>query len=333
MPEGSALLAADPAELRAELRQATRSGLELAIPIAATLSLLGAWFLTGLMLRPLQRLREAMGSLTQRDLGRRLSSKGEDREFRELIEAYNVMLERLDASFQQASRFSADAAHELRTPLTILQGRMERAIAQAEGRAIQADLGGMLDEVGRLSAITRKLLLLSQADAGRLALQRTRVDLSELLGEMLADARMLDVGVEVRDKVARGLAVEGDALLLRQLLTNLLGNALRHGSRPGWVEVSAHGAGAWVEVEFANLSREIPADARARFFDRFYRGDPALGRADGGGGLGLSLAREIARAHGGELSLMPGADNVVRLRLRLPVNSEPPGPGGSAAAA
>ena len=112
--------------------------------------------------------------------------------------AYNLMLERLDISFQQASRFSADAAHELKTPLTILQGRIERAITQADGRAIQADLSDMLDEVGRLSAITRKLLLLAQADAGRMALQRTQVDLTELLDALVADAQMLESGHSLR---------------------------------------------------------------------------------------------------------------------------------------
>ena len=103
-----------------------------------------------------------MRGVTKAALDQRLDAAGEDREFKELITAYNVMLERLQQSFQQASRFSADAAHELKTPLTILRGRVEQAIKKSDNRAIQADLTQLLDEVGRLAAITRKLLLLSR---------------------------------------------------------------------------------------------------------------------------------------------------------------------------
>jgi len=107
------------------------------------------------MMRPVNRLRNAMQGVTRNALDQRLSAQGEDHEFAELIDAYNTMLQRLEASFHQASRFSADAAHELRTPLTILQGRIEQAVNRSDHRVIQSDLVGMLDEVGRMAAITR----------------------------------------------------------------------------------------------------------------------------------------------------------------------------------
>jgi signal transduction histidine kinase len=259
-----------------------------------------------------------MRAVTPSALGQRLREAGEDREFRELIGAYNGMLERLETSFGQATRFSADAAHELKTPLTILQGRIELALRRTQDPVLQADLTDMLDEVGRLAAITRKLLLLSQADAGRLALNRSRVDLSGMLEALAADAQLLVEGLRITSAIEPGLSVEGDPLLLGQMFNNLVSNAARYCTPEGGVSIAAGRTPAGVEVTFTNASRPIAPADRARFFDRFYRLDPARTRRAEGSGLGLSIAREIARAHGGDLALEPTADDVVKLRVRLP---------------
>jgi signal transduction histidine kinase len=206
----------------------------------------------------------------------------------------------------------------LKTPLTILQGRLEQALHRATDAATQAGLTDMLDEVGRLAAITRKLLLLSQADAGQLALHRTAVDLAEMLNTLVADAQMLATGQRVSSTVAPGLRTQGDALLLRQLFNNLLSNALRYGRPGGWMAVSGRQQTGGVEVVFANATAPLGAAQRARFFNRFHRGDGAHNRAVDGHGLGLSLSREIARAHGGDLTLQASPDDEVRLRLWLP---------------
>ena len=299
-----------------------RRALQVLVPLALALSALGAWLLASLTMRPVNRLRTAMQGVTRLALDQRLASAGEDREFKELIAAYNTMLTRLDASFQQANRFSADPAHELKTPLTILQGRIEQALHRAPGAAAdpvqQAWLSDMLDEVGRLAAITRKLLLLSQADAGQLALLREDLDLAELLNALVADAQMLLTDQQVSSQVAPGLRTRADALLLRQLFNNLLSNALRYGRPSGWITVSGRQQAGGVEVVFANATAPIAAAQRARFFNRFHRGDAAHNRAVDGHGLGLSLSREIARAHGGELTLEASADDEARLRLWLP---------------
>jgi signal transduction histidine kinase len=269
-------------------------------------------------MRPLNRLRDAMKGMSQKAMDQRVPVRGEDREFRELIDAYNTMLERLEASFRQASRFSADAAHELRTPLTILQGRLEQAMASAEQPALQAALADMLEEVGRLATITRRLLLLSQADAGRLALDVTSVDLTELLDGLMADAQMLTGDRKLTSAVGRSLVVPGDAVMLRQLFNNLLSNAVRYTVPSGWIDVVARKLPTGVEVIFANATVPITPEDRARLFDRFYRADPAHSRSVDGTGLGLSIAREIARAHRGDLTLEPGAPDEVRLRVWLP---------------
>jgi signal transduction histidine kinase len=269
-------------------------------------------------MRPVNRLRDSMRAVTQKALDQRVSTSGEDIEFRELIAAYNTMLDRLQTSFQQASRFSADAAHELRTPLTILQGRLEQAVNMSDNRAVQAELSGLQDEVGRLSGITRKLLLLSQADAGRLALNLNAVDLSSMLGELLTDAEMLLDGQVLSSAIEPHLMTQGDTLLLRQLFNNLISNAVRYCLPGGAIDVAACAAPDGVDVFFRNACEPIDAESRARFFDRFYRGEASHNRAVEGSGLGLSLAREIARAHGGDLILQSGAVDEVIVRLHLP---------------
>jgi heavy metal sensor kinase len=318
-PDGRGVVAADAAAAADELLGVLRSTLGIVVPLALGLVALGAWLLSAVSMRPVSRLREAMKSVSQNDLSKRLESRSEDREFKELIGAYNAMLERLQASFEQASRFSADAAHELRTPLTILQGRLEQAIHKSEKRAIQSDLTDMLDELGRLAGVTRKLLLLSQADAGHLALHRKRVDLTDLLDTLVNDAQMLVTDQTVTSAIEPGLGVNGDELLLRQLLNNLVSNAVRYCKPGGWIDIAGHRRQSAIEVTFANAAEPISIESRARLFDRFYRLDPARNRQSEGSGLGLSLAREIARAHGGDLTLEPSPADAVKLKLLLPL--------------
>lgn len=315
---GRSIIAADLAATAQELQSAVRSSLGIVIPLALVLAALGAWLLSSLTMQPVNRLRAAMQGVDRNVLDERLSAQGEDREFAELIDAYNTMLERLDASFHQASRFSADAAHELRTPLTILQGRIEQAINASDRRTMQSDLVGMLDEVGRMSAITRKLLLLSRADAGRLALHIEPINLTELLDALIVDAQQVVEDQLLQSAIGRNLEIEGDEILLRQLFNNLISNAVRYCPAGGWIKVSTQALPGGIEVCFANSSRHISAHDRRRFFDRFYRGDVAHNRNIDGSGLGLSLAREIARAHGGDLTLLASSQDEVVIGLSLP---------------
>ncbi len=316
--EGRSFVAADLAELKGDLQDALRNALTLVIPLALSLSALGALLLAALTMRPVNRLREAMLGVTQKALDQRLPSSGEDREFKELIAAYNAMLANLEQSFAQATRFSADAAHELKTPLTILQGRLEQAVNNAQDPLLQAELTGLQDEVARLANITRKLLLLSQADAGRLALKVSMLDLSAMLKELLADAEMLLSDQKLNSDIEPNLRTPGDALLLRQLFNNLLSNAVRYCRGAGTITVTARALPDGIECVFGNPCEAIAPESRAHFFDRFFRGDASRNRRTEGHGLGLSLAREIARAHGGELTLQASASDQVRIRLWLP---------------
>jgi heavy metal sensor kinase len=317
-PGGEGSVAANVAAIRAELWAALRRIALIAAPIALVLTAVGAWLLSGLALRPVNRLRDAMKSVHGRALDQRLPMGREDREFRELIASYNEMLERLEASFNQASRFSADAAHELKTPLTILRGQIERAIPKARDPELQQDLADVLDEVGRLATISRKLLLLSQADAGKLALLRTEVDLSAMLNERCADTQMLELDATIAAEVEAGLRLQADEQLLGQVLNNVLGNAIRYTPPGGRIGVRARSTPTGVEVLFTNTVHELSPVERSRFFERFYRGDAARNRRVDGHGLGLSLSRVIARAHGGDLTLEPSGAAEVVLKLTLP---------------
>ena len=313
------LVAADLAAVRHVLNEGLQRLASVALPLALVWTGLGAWALSALAIGPLTRLRRNMERVNEKALDQRLPLDREDREFGALIDAYNTMLERLELSFHQACRFSADAAHELKTPLTILQGQLEQAINVSSHWPIQVALTQMLDEVSRLSAITRKLLLLSQADAGQLPLLLSRVDLSPMLSERLADAQLLGLqNITISSELPAHAFVQADEQLLGQVLNNLCSNAFRYTPAGGWIKVRARVLPTGVTIFMANSATPIPEATRLRFFDRFFRGNAAHNRTTDGYGLGLSLSRVIARAHGGDLTLQRSAENEVRLRLWLP---------------
>jgi len=308
----------DAAAIDADMKGILRAFL-VALPLSLVLIGIGGWVFSVRALRPLNKLNAAARQVTVQEIGQRISSHKEDREFVELIEVFNGMLERLERSFRQAHRFSADAAHELQTPLAILQGQLEQAIQTAEdGSAIQADLTGILDEVRRLSTISRKLLLLSQADAGSLKIHAESFDLSKALADLVEDAAMLAPHLLVTGDIQPGLVIHVDRSLLPQVLHNLISNAIKYNVEGGWIRISTVARVGQVEVQVANSSPGIPPADRGRIFDRFYRTAYNCGRKVEGVGLGLSVSREIARSHGGDISLEVDHDNVVRFSLVLP---------------
>jgi signal transduction histidine kinase len=200
-----------------------------------------------------------------------------------------------------------------------VQGQLERAIHQADdGSTMQAALTSILDEVRRLSVISRKLLLLSQADAGHLAILREPVDLSKMLEELLEDSRMLAPHLQIDADIQPGLLIQADGSLLRQLLHNLISNAIKYNVEGGWIRIASARWSHNVEVLVGNASTGISQANRAKLFERFFRADQAHSRQVEGVGLGLSVSREIARAHGGDLTLKGDSQSAVQFSLVLP---------------
>ena len=301
---------------------AIRNAFAVAIPLILGSIAIGAWWLAGRALAPVRELTANLRNVTVKGLDRRMPTDRADLEFEELLQVFNQMMARLERSFAQASRFSADAAHELKTPLSILQGDLERTLQDAPvGSELQQRLSGLLDEVRHLSAIVRKLLLLSLADAGQMRVHTVEVDLSELLTELAEDVEMLAPDLDVQMQIDRSLTVCADRALLLQVLQNLISNATKYNRPNGWVEISAKQRDLIIFVTIANSSQDIPIADRDRIFDRFYRGDPARNRHVEGLGLGLSLSREIAFAHGGNLTLDATPVGQTALTLTLPARS------------
>ncbi|WP_309227796.1 MULTISPECIES: sensor histidine kinase [unclassified Tolypothrix] len=292
----------------------------ISIPVVLLIITTSAWLLSYGALRPIRELVVAIRQVTVKGLDQRVPIAATDTEFVELIQVFNQMLERLERSFKQASRFSGDAAHELKTPIAILQGELERTLQKAEpGSELQQNLSNLLDEVSRLSGIVRKLLLLSLADAGKMNLHQVEVNLSEILAEIVEDMELLAPHLAVIAEITPGLKVKGDRDLLTQVLQNLFSNAIKYNLPEGWMRINARQQGKTVLVTISNSSQEIPTSDRDRIFDRFYRGDPARTRKVEGTGLGLSLSREIAIAHNGKLTLDPTLSNQTSFTLSLPM--------------
>ncbi len=291
--------------------------LALAVALAALFTAGLGWAATRAGLEPLRRMTALTDGLSASRLTERLAEAPLPGEMRALAAAFNTMLARLEDSFTRLSEFSADLAHELRTPLSNLitqtQVGLSRARTTEEYREL---LGSNLEECERLARMVGDLLFLAQADNRQLAPRREEIDLAaELTGLCeFYEALASDRGVRL---VRTGMAqVRADRDMLRRALANLISNALRHTGAGGAIRLNLSHAPDWVRIEVANPGA-IPDKHLPRLFERFYTGDPARRTRGEGAGLGLAIARSIARMHGGDLTAR-NADGEARFTLSLP---------------
>jgi two-component system heavy metal sensor histidine kinase CusS len=276
------------------------------LPVALLLVGGGGWLVAGRALHPLKTISQMAERVTARGLDQRIPMSQEDPEITRLIQVLNGMMDRLEASFHQATRFSADASHELKTPLAVMQGELENGLqAAASGSPEQQVFSNLLEETQRLKRITRGLLLLSQADAGQLKLTLEEVHLSADLEAMIEDARILatDSDLHFDLQIQPALWVKADRGLLHMALLNLINNAVKYNELGGSVGVTLAARDDQVELTLCNTGAGIPVPDQSRIFERFYRVDQNRSRTVDGLGLGLSLAREIVHAHQGKLVL------------------------------
>jgi len=313
------ILAADIGEFNTRMNE-LRNTFLTALPVVLLLAAGGAWLVARRALNPVTALTRVAENVTAHGLGQRIPAMTRDQEFNRLVTVFNQMLNRLEESFQQATRFSADASHELKTPLARLQIELEQAMESApSGSPPQEVYSSLLEEISRLKAIVQKLLLLSLADAGRLQLQLQPVDLSAMLTNIVEDCLAQAPTLKIESQIPPGFQISADPDLLEQALQNLASNAIKYNYPGGLVQFELVTEGNQMAVRIANTGPTIPPIDRERIFERFYRADPARSGKVEGTGLGLSLAREIVRAHGGELILDASDNRLTRFAAILPI--------------
>jgi signal transduction histidine kinase len=203
-----------------------------------------------------------------------------------------------------------------------MQGYVERAIDESEpGSKIQKQLRMISDEIDRLSSITQKLLLLAQADGGQLKLDFEFINVSEVLNELVEDMSLLDPPIITRGKIQKKLMFETDRALFQQLMNNLFTNAVKYNVPEGWIDITAWTDENKLYIRLSNPTDSISEEFTSKAFDRFSRGDGAHNRKVDGTGLGLSLCREIAHAHQGELSFDVFDQRIVTVEFTAPLKN------------
>jgi signal transduction histidine kinase len=288
----------------------------------------GGWWLMRKALAPVAALTQAAERINEHNLAARLPRTGSGDELDRLTEVFNAMTDRLERAFLRLREFTLHASHELKTPLTVLHGELETALQDETLTPAQRErLANELDEIQRLTHIVDGLTLLTRADAGQIVLAREPVRLDELVREAHADAQSLARPHRVQVHLAQcaPVTVAGDRHRLRQLLLNLTDNAIKYNVPDGTVVLAMRQRDDAAELTVTNTGPGIPAEILPRVFDPFFRGDSSHSKEVDGCGLGLSIARWIATAHGGELRLTsaPGRETVATLRLpQLPTAGE-----------
>ena len=300
--------------LRASLVQLLVTGLAV-----LGLGLVGGWWLSGKTIQPIKQISETAGRINVSNLSERIETAGMDDEVQALAAILNSMFERLDGSFKQQSQFTADASHELRTPLAVLLSHCELALNRPRSADEYKQTLSTCQKAGeRMKTLVDDLLTLARADAGKLEIERSNVDLRTIIDEAIGLLQPLARELEVEFSVEGSSAIcQGDARRLSQVIANLLGNAIHYNKRGGQVHVRLSTEGERSIVEVRDTGCGIPTNALPHLFDRFYRVDEARSRQTGGSGLGLAICKSIVDAHEGTLSVesQVGIGSVFKLTL------------------
>lgn len=290
------------------------------LPAAVAVAGLGGFALASRALAPVEHLTERARTISAERLNERLPVANPDDEMGQLATVFNETLARLEASFDQMRRFTADVSHELRTPLTAIRSVGEVGLrGHRDEQAYRTIIGSMLEEVDRLASLVDRLLTLSRAETGQ-----ARVNLEEIDLRALADDVVTHLGV-LAEENRQTVVVEGDGvprvsadrLVVRQALINLLDNAIKFSGTGGTIRVTVAASPRAVTVDVSDSGPGIPEEARALVFERFYR-LPTMAAGKSGTGLGLSIARGAIEATGGSLTLERSLSTGSTFRITLP---------------
>jgi heavy metal sensor kinase len=309
----------DRSNLQETLRQVLWV-LALGAPLALVLAAAGGYVMAGRTLRPIVEMTEQARQITSESLGSRLPNPNPHDELGRLATVVNETLQRLENSFNSLRRFTADASHELRTPLTALRSVGEVALREpSDDAALRETIGSMLEEAQRLHDLADTLLMLARVEGGRVPLRRERVDPAILAAEVCERLEVLasEKHQRIDLSTAPGPLVEADPVLLRQALTNLVHNAIRHSPEDTVIRVASFAEGPDTVLEVSDEGPGIAPEHREKVFERFYRIDKARTRAEGGAGLGLAIAKLSVESFGGSIGLesTPGKGSSFRIRL------------------
>jgi len=311
------------AALEARVQQQLREilvVLVLGLPLIVALAGFGGYVLARRALSPIDDLAGEARRITAERLHERLSVPNAHDEIGQLASVINDTFARLESSFEQLRRFTADASHELRTPLAVIRGIGENALRETRTLPEYKDaMGSMLEEVDRLTRLVDTLLKLSRGDAGTIRLSRDVLNLGDLTRDVVSSLGIL---AEERQQRLQVLAVENvrvsaDRLVLRDAITNLIDNAIKYGPVRSTIDVRVDADSDQATVSVTDEGPGIPAEHRDRVFDRFYRVDEGRSRDMGGTGLGLAIAKWAVEANGGQISVETMATGSV-FRITLP---------------
>jgi two-component system heavy metal sensor histidine kinase CusS len=288
---------------------------------ALAMGVLG-WFVARRGLSPLQAIKQRAAAITASNLHSRLPSEAIPLELAELTDTLNGMLARLEESFQRLSDFSSDLAHELRTPVSNLLTQTQVTLSKVRSVDEYRDvLASNAEEFERLSRMISDMLFLAKADNNQIIPSLESVDLAEEVRGLLEYYEILAEEKRLHLSMSGNGVANGDRLMLRRAISNLLSNAIRHTPEDGSIAIRIHGSDQGsVGLTVENSGPVIPPEHLERLFDRFYRADSARNRTTEGAGLGLAITRSILRAHGGDVHVT-STDQLTRFILSIPAKS------------
>ncbi len=292
------------------------------LPLAVALACVGGYALARRALAPIDHLATEAQRITADRLHERLTTSNPNDEIGRLTAVINEAVGRLESSFDQLRRFTADASHELRTPLSVVRGIGEAAVGQRRSSAeYEEAIGSMLEEIDRMTSLIDTLLRLSRTDAGGIRLSRERLDLGQLAREVAASLGIL---AEERNQtlafdLENGVELAVDRLVLREAVVNVLDNAIKYSAAGSTVAIRVARVGEHAVLAVADQGPGIPREHRDRVFDRFFRVDEARSRDAGGAGLGLAIAKWAIDMHGGRITVEPLSSGGSEFQIVLPL--------------
>lgn len=296
------------------------------LPVVAVIALGGGYVLVRRALTPVDRIATSAERISSQNLSERLPVTQTGDELERLSIALNHMIERLERAFQYSRRFVADASHELRTPLTVLRGELENFVQEPRLTSEWRDrVGSALEEVDRLASIVEGLFAISRLDAGEAAAEWRPFDLGELTTSTADQMSLLaeDKKIRVTSTGSVGVWVEGDRARMKQVVVNLLDNAIKYTPPGGAITLSVGTRDNKAVLEVADNGIGIAAEALPRVFERFFRVDQARSRDQGGAGLGLAIVKSICTAHHGRVEAKSAPGQGSRFRVEMPLASTP----------